>query len=72
MVKEIAELGSVDNIAAMAGRLLGKMIATRRDLDLVTLFTGWTNQGSANVDIVPGDLYDAYASLRGAIAGRRS
>jgi len=68
MVKEIAELGSVDNLAAMAGRLIGQCITLRREQDLCALFTGWTNQGSANVDITPGDLYDAYASLRGAIA----
>ena len=68
MVKEIAELGSVDNIAAMAGRLIGQCITLRREQDLVAIFTGFTNQGSANADITPGDLYDAYASLRTAIA----
>jgi len=67
-VKEIAELGSVDNIAAMSGRLIGQCVTLRREQDLVALFTGLTNQGSANVDITPGDMYDAYASLRGAIA----
>lgn len=68
MVKEIAELGSVDNVAAMAGKLIGQCVTLKREQDLVALFGGWTNQGSAAVDIVPGDLYDAYASLRTAIA----
>jgi len=68
MVKEIAELGAVDNVAAMAGRLIGQCVTLRREQDLVALFSAWTNQGSANVDITPGDLYDAYASLRTAIA----
>lgn len=68
MVKEIAELGSVDNIAAMAGKLIGQCITLKEEQDLATLFASLTNQGGANVDIVPGDLYDAYASLRTAIA----
>lgn len=64
-LKEIADLGSVDNMAAVAGQLIGQSIVTRRDLDLVSLFTSFsTNQGTANVDITPGDFYDAYGSLR--------
>jgi len=64
-LKEIADLGSVDNMAAVAGQLIGNSIVTRRDLDLVTLFASFaTNVGSANVDITPGDLYDAYGSLQ--------
>lgn len=64
-LKEIADLGSVDNMAAVAGQLIGQCIVTRRDTDLVTLFSSFsTNQGSANVDITPGDFYDAYGSLR--------
>ena len=68
MIKEIAQLGSVDNLAAMAGRLIGQGVTLRQEQDLAALFTGLTNQGSANVDVTPGDLYDAYASLRTAIA----
>lgn len=68
MLKEIAELGSVDNVAAVCGKILGQMISYRRELDLVTLFTGFTNQGAANVDITPGDLYDAYGLLQTQIA----
>ncbi len=68
-LKEIADLGSVDNMAAIAGQLIGQSIVTRRDLDLVTLFASFsTNVGAANVDITPGDLYDAYGSLRAGFA----
>ena len=68
-LKEIADLGSVDNMAAVAGKLIGQSIVTRRDLDLVTLFTSFSNNvGSANVDITPGDLYDAYGDLRTGFA----
>lgn len=70
-LKEIASLGmgDVNNLMAIAGQLIGQSVVTRRDLDLVTLFTSITvNQGSANVDITPSDLFDAYASLRSAYA----
>lgn len=64
-LKEIADLGSVDNMAAVAGQLIGQGLVTRRDLDLVTLFASFSeNVGSANVDITPGDLYDAYGYLQ--------
>ena len=68
-LKEIADLGSVDNMAAVAGQLIGQSIVTRRDLDLVTLFASFANNaGGANVDITPGDLYDAYGTLRNGFA----
>jgi len=52
-------------MAAVAGQLIGQSIVTRRDLDLVTLFASFSeNVGSANVDITPGDLYDAYGYLQ--------
>lgn len=64
-LKDIAALGSVGNMAAAAGQLIGQCIVTRRDTDLVTLFASFsTNVGSANVDITPGDFYDAYGSMR--------
>lgn len=64
-LKEIAQLGSVDDMAAVAGKLIGQCIVVRRDLDLATLFASFsTNQGGMNVDPVPADLYDAYGSLR--------
>lgn len=65
MLKDIAQLGSVDDIAAIAGRLIGQCLVKRRDLDLVTLFTSLTtNQGAALTNMAPADLYDAYGSLR--------
>ncbi len=68
-LKEIADLGSVDNMAAIAGQLIGQSIVTRRDLDLVTLFASFSNNvGGANVDITPGDFYDAYGDLRTGFA----
>lgn len=64
-LKEIAVLGTVDDLMAMAGQLIGSSVVTRRDLDLVTLFTSFTqNEGGANVDIVPADLFAAYNFLR--------
>ncbi len=64
-LKEIANLGSVDDMAAVAGKLIGQCIVVRRDLDLVTLFASLsTNQGGAATNIAPADLYDAYGSLR--------
>ena len=64
-LKEIAQLGTLDDMAAVAGKLIGQCIVTRRDKDLVTLFASLTtNQGAAATDITPADLYDAYGSLR--------
>ena len=64
-LKEIAVLGTVDDMMAVAGQLIGQSVVTRRDLDLVTLFTSITqNEGGANVDIVPADLFGAYNFLR--------
>lgn len=64
-LKEIAALASVDDMAAVAGKLIGQCVVKRRDLDLATLFTSFTtNQGTTGDHITPADLYDAYASLR--------
>jgi len=64
-LKEIAQLGTLDDMAAVAGKLIGQCIVTRRDKDLVTLFASLTtNQGAAATNIAPADLYDAYGSLR--------
>jgi len=64
-LKEIAQLASIDDMAAVAGKLIGQCVVTRRDLDLVTLFTSFaTDQGGALTNMVPADLYDAYGSLR--------
>jgi hypothetical protein len=63
-LKDIAQLGSVDDMVAVAGQLLGQCISVRRDLDLVTLATGLTDQGGTFTAVTPADLYDAYGSLR--------
>lgn len=64
-LKEIAQLATLDDMAAVAGKLIGQCIVTRRDKDLVALFTSLTtNQGGAATNIAPADLYDAYGSLR--------
>lgn len=65
-LKDIAALGSIDDMAAVAGQLIGQCLVVRRDLDLVTLFTSLTtNQGSStSTNFAPADLYDAYGSLR--------
>jgi len=65
-LKDIANLGSVDDMAAVAGQLIGQSLVVRKDLDLVTLFTSFsTNQGSSTTaNMAPADLYDAYGSLR--------
>jgi len=66
-LKDIANLGSVNDMAAVAGQLIGQCLVVRKDLDLVTLFSLFTtNQGgvTASGPIAPADLYDAYGSLR--------
>ena len=66
-LKDIAALGAVGDMAAVAGQLIGQCLVTRKDLDLVTLFSSFsTNQGgtTATPTIAPADLYDAYGSLR--------
>jgi len=65
-LKDIAALGTIDDMAAVAGQLIGQSLVVRKDLDLVTLFTSFTtNQGSSTTTaFAPADLYDAYGSLR--------
>jgi len=64
-LKEIAVLGTVDDMMAVAGQLIGQSVVTRRDSDLVGLFSSLTqNEGGSNVDIVPADLFGAYNFLR--------
>lgn len=69
-LKDIANLGSVDDMAAIAGQLIGQCLVTRKDLDLATLFASFTtNQGgTSSTAIAPADLYDAYGSLRASYA----
>jgi len=66
-LKDIAALGSVGDMAVLAGQLIGNCLVVRKDLDLVTLFTTLsTNQGAltGTPQIAPADLYDAYGALR--------
>jgi hypothetical protein len=64
-LKDIANLGSVDDMAAVAGKLIGQSVTVRRDLDLCTLFSSFTaNAGGQNTDPTPGALYTAYGTLR--------
>ena len=68
-IKEIAALGTVDDMMAMAGALIGQEAVTKKDAVLAALFTSITqNEGSANVAIAPADLFDAYKFLRTNIA----
>lgn len=65
-LKDLAALASVGDMAAVAGQLIGQCLVSRKDTDLCAIFTSLTtNQGGANTSrIAPGDLYDAYGSLR--------
>jgi hypothetical protein len=65
-LRDIAALGAVSDMAAIAGQMIGQCLVVRRDLDLVTLFAALsTNQGgAATTTMAPADLYDAYGSLR--------
>jgi hypothetical protein len=68
-LKELAMLGSVDDLMAVAGTLIGRANATARDKALCTLFTSFTqNEGAANTQIQVSDLFDAYNFMRKAIA----
>lgn len=67
LLKDIAALGSVGDMAAVAGQLIGQCLVVRKDLDLCNLFSSFsTNQGgnTATGPLAPADLYDAYGSLR--------
>ena len=69
MLKDIANLGAVSDMAAIAGTLIGQCVVKRRDTDLVTLFSSFTtDQGAFASTLAPADLYDAYGSLRTAFA----
>lgn len=64
-LKEIAVLGTVDDLMAVAGQLIGQSIVTKKDSVLAALFTSFTqNEGTANSQIAPADLFDAYKFLR--------
>ena len=65
-LKDLANLASQEDLAALAGQIIGNAIVTRRDLDLVTLFASFTIEqgGKLITQMTPADLYDAYGSLR--------
>jgi len=65
LIKDLARMGSVSDVAVAAGQLIGQSLVVRREADLAALFTSFTpNQGDSNEDIVVADLYAAYQSLR--------
>lgn len=68
-LKEIAVLGTVDDLMAVAGQLIGQCIMSKKDATLAALLTSFTqNEGSANANLTPGDLFDAYNFLRTRVA----
>lgn len=68
-LKEIAVLGTVDDLMAVAGQLIGNSVATKQDAVLAALFTSITAiEGSANSNILPANLFSAYSKLRQAYA----
>lgn len=68
-LKELAMLGTVDDLMAVAGTLIGRATATARDVALCTLMASFTqNEGAANTQIQVSDLFDAYNFLRTKIA----
>jgi len=65
LIKDLARMGSVTDVAVAAGQLIGQSLVVRREKDLAALFSSFTpNQGDADEDIVVADLYAAYLSLR--------
>lgn len=68
-LKEIAVLGTVDDLMAVAGQLIGNSVATKQDAVLAALFTSITAiEGSANSSITPANIFSAYSKLRQAYA----
>jgi hypothetical protein len=65
LLKDLAQMGSVGDLAVAAGQLIGQCLVVRRESDLAALFASFTpNVGAANVDITAADVYAAYNSLR--------
>lgn len=68
-LKPLAVIGSVGDIAAAAGQLIGQCLVKQQEVDLAALFASFTpNQGGANNDITAALIYGAYKSLRQGIA----
>ncbi|NCD17503.1 MAG: hypothetical protein EOL91_09370 [Actinobacteria bacterium] len=69
LLKDLAKMGSVGDLAVIAGQLIGQSLVVRREADLAALFASFTpNLGSANEDVVAADLYAAYKNLRQGLA----
>jgi hypothetical protein len=65
LLKDLAQMGSVGDLAVAAGQLIGQALVVQRETDLAGLFSSFTpNLGSANEDITAADLYAAYKNLR--------
>lgn len=65
LLKDLAQLGSVSDLAVAAGQLIGQCLVVRREADLAALFASFSpNLGDSNEDIVAADLYAAYKSIR--------
>jgi hypothetical protein len=65
LLKDLAKMGSVTDLAVAAGQLIGQGLVKRCEADLAALFASFSpNLGSANEDIVAADLYAAYKNLR--------
>ena len=65
LLKDLAQMGSVTDLAVAAGQLIGQCLVVQREKDLAGLFASFTpNLGDSNEEIVAADLYAAYKNLR--------
>lgn len=64
-LKEIAAVGMVDDLMAIAGQLIGQSVITARENQLVALFSSLTAiEGDANEAQTPAHIFSAYLKLR--------
>lgn len=64
-LKEIAAIGMVDDLMAIAGQLIGQSVVTQREIQLATLFTSITAiEGDNNEAQTPAHIFSAYLKLR--------
>lgn len=65
LLKELARMGTVGDLAAAAGQLIGQALVVQQEKDLAGLFSSFSpNLGNANDDITAADLYAAYKNQR--------
>jgi len=65
LLKELARMGTVGDLAAAAGQLIGQCLVVQQEKDLAGLFASFSpNLGNANDDITAADLYAAYKNQR--------